>query len=172
MPIFPDFPKFRPNLTPSEIFSRGAFGGSYWRPIYSSVTCQNYHNAHLEFEFSKEISPSLLNCAIFDVKKNKYKKHSGTSLEAWESKSWIKAQDPYGWVQWYCRFYNGRRSEDDNRQIQRWCNFTGPKGRFKTRLVNMIRNKEALYDDAGISPVIRQGLLHWGYEITKEDVEG
>jgi hypothetical protein len=23
----------------------------------------------------------------------------------WEQSGWIVAQDPYGWFQWYCRFY-------------------------------------------------------------------
>jgi hypothetical protein len=27
--------------------------------------------------------------------------------------------DPYGWFQWYCRFYLGRRSTDDDRQVGR-----------------------------------------------------
>ena len=40
--FFPDYPDFTPNLTPSEIFQRGSFGGTYWRPIYSRVTKKNY----------------------------------------------------------------------------------------------------------------------------------
>ena len=36
--IFKDYPDFRPNLTPREMFKLGSFGGTYWRPIYSSVT--------------------------------------------------------------------------------------------------------------------------------------
>ena len=39
--IFDDFPEFRPNLTPKEIFELGSFGGTYWRPIYSSITKKN-----------------------------------------------------------------------------------------------------------------------------------
>ena len=61
-----------------------------------------------------------------------------------ESNGWIVEQDPYGWFQWYCRFYRGRRSEDDQRQIDRWKNLTGPKGRFRRRIVNMIKKKEQL----------------------------
>ena len=44
--IFKDFPEFRPNLTPKEIFELGSFGGTYWRPIYSSVTNKNYKNRY------------------------------------------------------------------------------------------------------------------------------
>ena len=38
---FTDSKDFRPNLTPREIFSLGSFGGTYWRPIYSSITKKN-----------------------------------------------------------------------------------------------------------------------------------
>ena len=36
---------------------------------------------------------------------NKYKVKCGASLETWEKSGWIREQDPYGWFQWYCRFY-------------------------------------------------------------------
>lgn len=83
----------------------------------------------------------------------------------------MREQDPYGWFQWYCRFYMGRRSDDDERQVGRWLALAGPKGRFKNRLVNMIKERGAEYDDETISPVIRQTLQHWGYQITPEDVK-
>ena len=28
--------------------------------------------------------------------------------------------DPYGWFQWYFRYWLVRRSEDDERQMNRW----------------------------------------------------
>ena len=37
----------------------------------------------------------------------------------WESSGWINPCDPYGWFQWYCWFYLGRRTSDDERQIGR-----------------------------------------------------
>lgn len=31
--VFKDYPDFKPNLSPKQIFSLGTFGGTYWRPI-------------------------------------------------------------------------------------------------------------------------------------------
>ena len=32
----------------------------------------------------------------------------------------INSIDPYGWFHWYFRYWLGRRSLDDERQINRW----------------------------------------------------
>ena len=159
---------FKPNLTPRQIFEYGSFGGSYWRPF------DGYENEHLELpvEWWEGIDDSLLLSPQENIKLNKYKVRAGSSLENGRDKGWIKEEiDPYGWVQWYCHYYNGRRTVDDNRQIQRWLNFTGPQGRWKRRLITMIKKKGGAYDDYSISPVVRQSLQHWGYELTKEDFD-
>ena len=57
------------------------------------------------------------------------------------------------------------------RQIKRWINFAGPKGRWKIRLISNIIRNNSDFDDINISPVIRQGLQHWGYKLTKSDIE-
>ena len=75
-----------------------------------------------------------------------------------------------GWFQWYCRFYMGRRCDDDERQIGRWSGVAGPKGRWKRALLNKVVSANARWDNAAISPVIRQTLLHWAFEITEADV--
>lgn len=82
---------------------------------------------------------------------------------------WIADSDPYGWFQWYCRFYRGRRCNDDERQISRWLKSAGPKGRFRSQLCNKIIGQGAIsqINNVSISPVIRQTLLHWGLEITE-----
>ena len=38
-----------------------------------------------------------------------------------------------------CRFYQGRRTDDDERQIGRWKGVAGLKGRWKRSLVNKVR---------------------------------
>ena len=169
---FPDWPEFRPNMTPREVFSEGSFGGSYWRPIFSSIISENLNGQHLEFkDWWIGLDEKLICSEEYDKKLNKYSVSSGTSLEMWESKGWIREQDPYGWIQWYCRFFSGRRSEDDNRQIRRWNSFAGPKGRFRIQLINRIIGADANFDDERVSPVIRQSLQHWAYRLTLSDFE-
>ena len=169
---FTAYPKFTPNLTPMEMFEMGSFGGSYWSPIHSSVVGEDLSEQHLEFEeWWQGIPLNKLTNSKYDTNLNRYGVKSGTSLEYWESKDWIHPQDPYGWVQWYCRFFSGRRSEDDERQIQRWCNFAGPRGRFRKQLITKIIRKESVFDDEAVSPVIRQGLQQWAYRLTERDFE-
>jgi len=168
---FKDYPDFRPNLTPREMFVLGSFGGTYWRPIDSGVTGKSHKNEHLKYPKSwwKGIPEEHLTSDTCDVSINKYKVNVGTSLEFWESKNWINKLHPYGWVQWYCDFYQGKRCPDDERQIQRWKNLAGPKGRFMRFLVTQIIKKGAKWNDETISPKIRQVLQHWGYKLTNTD---
>ena len=106
--IFPDAPEFQPNLTPYQVISEGAFGGGYFRPIYSSIVESVLSNEHLEFDFFSTLSPSLLTNATYAAGTNKYQVKCGGSLQMWQSKGWISPLDPYGWFQWYCRFYHGK----------------------------------------------------------------
>ena len=168
---FKDYPDFRPNLTPRDMFMLGSFGGTYWRPIKSGVTGKSYKNEHVKYPNSwwKGIPEAHLTSDKCDVSINKYKVSVGTSLEFWESKNWINKLHPYGWVQWYCDFYQGKRGDDDERQIQRWKNLAGPRGRFMRFLVTQIIKKGAKWNDETISPKIRQVLQHWGYKLTNAD---
>ena len=172
--IFKDYPEFTPNLSPKDIFTLGSFGGTYWRPIYSSVTGKNYKNKHDDFPASwwKGIPNNWLtnDWDSYDKKINKYGVKVGTTLEYWEDKNWISKYHPYGWVQWYCDFFSGKRCPDDERQINRWVRTAGPNSRFRRALINLIIKHRASYDDSLVSPKIRQTLQHWAYSLTNDDI--
>ena len=172
---FEDYPDFKPNLTPRKIFLLGSFGGTYWRQIDSQVTGKTHNNHHKKFPNSwwKGIPDSELTKSFddYDISLNKYRKKVGTTLEFWEDKDWINKKDPYGWVEWYSHFYNGRRSADDKRQIDRWMGLASKRGRFRKWLVTMILKKNGKYNDFEISPAMRQTLQHWGYQLTKADFD-
>ena len=168
--------QFKPNKTPKQVFTMGAFGGTYFRPIHSSVTGKDYTPSEAMRGLPKTWFEGIdhktkLTSSKYDKKVNKYDVKCGSTLEAWENSGWINKQDPYGWFQWYCRYYNGRRTSDDERQIGRWLKLAGPNGRFRRTLMNKIIKKGTTYNDASVSPVIRQVLLHWGYQLTKPDLE-
>ena len=170
---FRDYPDFKPNLSPREMFRLGSFGGTYWRPIYSHVTNKHHKNVHRKYPKSwwSGIPESHLSSPDYDKSINKYKVKVGTTLEFWEGKKWIRKSHPYGWVHWYCDFYNGKRGPDDARQIERWKSLAGPRGRFMRFLVTQIIKNGASYNDESVSPKIRQVLQHWGYKLTKSDYD-
>jgi len=165
--------QFRPNRSPKEVIQAGAFGGTYFRDISSKATRSSHKDAWKEFSSwwtGIKVSNKLSrNWSDYSIAVNKYGVKCGQTLDQWEGAGWILKQDPYGWFQWYCRFFRGRRSPDDARQIKRWLNLTGPSGRFRNTLINKCRKNKAAYNDKNISPVIRQTLLHWGYELTASD---
>ena len=175
MVTFKDYPEFKPNLTPKQVLRMGSFGGTYFRNIQSGVTGKKHSGKTAIKEYPKDwfkginIEKKVIS-QEYDKNVNTYKVKCGSSLQDWEKSNWIDKQDPYGWFQWYCRFYQGRRSKDDERQIKRWLNLAGPNGRFRKRLMNMIIKKKTNYNDETVSPVIRQTLLHWGYELTSSDL--
>ena len=170
---FDDYPDFRPNLSPRQMFKLGSFGGTYWRPIKSKFSNNTLKNKHKKYPSSWwcGIPEDDLSSPDYDIKKNKYNVKVGTTLEFWESKNWIKSSHPYGWVHWYCDFYNGKRGSDDIRQINRWKSLAGTNGRFFKFLITQIQKKNGSYNDENISPKIRQVLQHWGYKLTKKDFD-
>ena len=89
----------------------------------------------------------------YDASINKYGVKCGTSLRFWEGKGWINSIEPYSWFQWYFRYWLGRMSADDRRQINRW---KGIVNRFKGKLNKMIKDANSRFDDYSISPKIRQ----------------
>jgi len=69
------------------------------------------------------------------------------------------------------RFYQGRRTADDERQIGRWRGVAGERGRWKRILVKKIMTANKRFDDGAVSPVIRQTLLHWAHELTEAEFD-
>jgi hypothetical protein len=169
--VFADAPAFRPNLSPSEVLQRGSFGGTYFRRIFSSATGRIHENEHREFpkEWVKGLSPLHLTNTAYETSVNTYKVKCGGSLDMWQSSGWMNACDPLGWFQWYCRFWQGRRCTDDERQIGRFNKSAGPTGRFRLQLINKCVKANKGFADATVSPVIRQSLQHWGYALSERD---
>ena len=138
----------------------GAFGGTYFKDIYSGINGKWYKNSRKEFVEIKNIDAKFYASDYYDVTVNKYGVKCGTSLRFLENKVWINKIGPYGWFQCYFRYWLGRRWKDDKRQINRWKKIVS---RFRGKLVKMIRDVASKFDDYSISPKIRQILLYWGY---------
>ena len=70
---------FRLNKTSVEIIKEGAFGGTYFRDIYSSINKKWYKNSWKEFVQLKNIDAKFYASDYYDVYGNKYGVKCGTS---------------------------------------------------------------------------------------------
>ena len=91
-----------------------------------------------------------------NIKLNYFSVDASQPLSEWNKKGWIHPKDPRGWFQWYCRYYLGRRMEDEDlRQIKRWRSFSRHAGAIK---------KYCEPYDFSCRKKQRQALLHWAYD--------
>ena len=104
---------FRPNITSIEVIKKRAFGGTYFRYIYSGINGKWYKKSWKEFDELKNIHQKYYCSNYYDASVNKCGVKCGTSLRFWENKGWTHSIDPHGWFEWYFRYWLGRRSVDD-----------------------------------------------------------
>ncbi|CAF3589154.1 unnamed protein product [Fusarium graminearum] len=174
---FETHPDFRPNKSPEEIIREGSFGGSYWRPLYSKRLKTTIKDDWKELPASWTAGldvDTYLTSTTYDPETNKYGVQCGQSIEEWEAAGWIAHEyDVRGWFQWYCRFYMGRRCDDDERQISRWKKCVGETGRWRRILLKkyVTLGIRSVFADDGededgpdVSPVVHQTCHHWAYE--------
>ena len=88
--------EFRPNISPVDLIKKGAFGGTYFRDIYSCIPGKFYKNSWKEFKELEDIDRRNYCFDFYDVSLNKYSVECGTSLGFRKSKGWINKIDPYG----------------------------------------------------------------------------
>ena len=170
---FQDEPTFTPNKSPEEMMREGCFGGSYWRPLYSrrlgTTIADDYKELPTSWISGLDVE-KFLSSPKYDPEVNKYKVSSGQTIEEWEAAGWINhTYDVRGWFQWYCRFFIGRRCEDDERQISRWRKCVGETGRWRRMLLKkyVAMGIREVFDDGeeeegnDVSPVMHQTCHHW-----------
>ncbi|HEY69404.1 MAG TPA: hypothetical protein G4O08_02345 [Anaerolineae bacterium] len=138
-------PDFQPQLAPKEMLELGVFGGKYMTDCAAEFPEDWFENAKL---CPQRHDPDL----------NYFGVNASQPLAEWRRKGWIHEDDPRGWFQWYCRYYLGRRGEDDDRQIKRW--------RAMRRHIGQIW-KNCQPGDLSCRRKQRQALLHWAYDSRK-----
>lgn len=139
-------PDFKPQLTPRQMLRLGVFGGKYMTDCRDEFPKEWFKNAKL--------SPEKHNKSL-----NFFGVDASQPLSVWQKKGWIYPDDPRGWFQWYCRYYMGRRIEDeDRRQIKRW--------KMIRRHIAQIK-LNCKQGDLNCRKRQRQALLHWAYDSRK-----
>jgi len=140
-------PVFKPELTPKQMLALGVFGGHYM------TDCKK--------EFPEDwFTRAKINPDKHDDSLNYFHKHASQPLKIWQQKGWLNEKhDPRGWFQWYCRYYMGRRlEEEDMHQIKRWKAYS----RHWAQVA-----KHCKPGDFSCRTKQRQSLLHWAYDSKK-----
>jgi len=135
-------PDFTPQLTPKQMLALGVFGGRYMTDCRAEFPASWFLRAKL--------SPERHDPAL-----NYFGVNASQPLSVWRKNGWIYHEDPRGWFQWYCRYYMGRRSLDDERQIRRW-------RQMRRHIAQIKLGCEPL--DLDCRRRQRQALLHWAYD--------
>ena len=138
-------PEFQPELSPAEMLELGVFGGRYLTDCTEEFPKSWFANAKLYVGESPFGDPKL----------NYFQIIASQPRKIWLEKGWIHPQDPRGWFQWYCRYFMGRRSEDDLRQIKRW--------KAMKRHAAQVKGN-CHFGDLQCRPKQRQALLQWAYD--------
>jgi len=143
-PMGKDFdPIFQPELTPAQMLELGVFCGKYMTDCRDEFPAAWFAKAKL--------AKGKADCSL-----NYYGIRASVPLRTWVEKGWIHPDDPRGWFQWYCRYYSGRRTpQEDQRQIGRW-------KAFRRHAAQVVKNCEP--GDPFCRPKQRQALLHWAYD--------
>ncbi len=138
-------PDFHPELTPRQMLELGVFGGKYMTDCAAEYPADWFVNAKL---CPERHDPGI----------NFFGVNASQPLSVWRAKGWIYADDPRGWFQWYCRYFLGRRCQDDDRQIRRW--------RAIRRHTSQL-HKYCQPGDLKCRPKQRQAVFHWAYDSRK-----
>ena len=143
--------RFKPELTPKQMLELGVFGGLY---LYD---CQKEFPRGW-FTKAKMVNKKVTVEKNHDASLNFFKVNASQPLAVWQKKGWLHPQDPLGWFQWYCRYFMGRRTQDDDRQIKRWLAIK----RHIAQIKNSCRK-----GDFACRRKQRQAVLHWAYDSRK-----
>lgn len=142
-------PNFAPSFTPLEMLEMGVFEGKYINGI-PGVPPEWY-------KLPKVLKPDQKP----DPELNYYKVKSRQPLSVWQENGWIDDVDPYGWFEWYIKYFLGRRLPViDSKQIGRWYSFVA---RHQAQVSHGCK-----LDDFACHTRQRQGLLQWAWDSTKE----
>lgn len=148
-------PAFTPDLTPKQMLALGVFGGKYMTDCREEFPASWFTRAKLALDADDKGPRHAKTANRRNPKLNYFGVNASQPLAVWRRMGWIHKQDPRGWFQWYCRYYMGRRTADDKRQIRRW--------RAIARHVAQIKN-DCEPGDCECRRRQRQAVLHWAYD--------
>lgn len=153
---FLTLPGFNPHYTPREILELGVFGGTYFSKYRSQQG--------LPKELFEGLPIEKYDAASFDVNNNYFQVNADQRRRDFNMPNEFRMIDPFGWFQWYCNFFYGRKTGADVHRSAQW------KDELQTIMFYINKAcelQEKPLTDLTVEPVWRQQALNFGWDSTK-----
>ena len=161
---FKDNKYFSTCYSPLKMIDLGIFGHGYFG-IKDVEESEFKKILNLVPNFSEQINEEIRSKILLSPQNfslNRYGIKAGLDHTSWIDNKWIHPDDPYGWFNWYVRFYYGRRHKDDFRQINRFRAFIKRHGGM---LNGYCQKSNTPMDQAEYKyQKTCQGLLQWAWD--------
>ena len=153
---FLNLPGFNPHYTPREILELGVFGGTYFVKYRSQQG--------LPKELFEGLPTIKYDALVYDKNNNYFQVDAHQRRRDFNMPNDARVLDPFGWFQWYCRFFYGRRSSSDNYRLAQW------KDELETIMFYITKACEVAdkpLTDLTVEKAWRQQALNFGWDSTK-----
>ena len=136
---------FGPSYTPDQMLRMGVFEGKYINSVKGLP--KEWYDIPKVLGPKDDPDPSI----------NYYGVKSRQPLSVWKENGWTDPDYPFGWFEWYCLYYLGRRlGKKDELEIKRWRSFVA---RHQGQI-----SANCTLGDKSCRPKQRQALLQWAWD--------
>jgi hypothetical protein len=151
---------FRPFYSPQDMLNLGVFGGSFFGPDRAMKLIPKF----TQFMLFSGVPISSYALAIYNQGINYFNVSLDPMNRTFSMPIGLKRMHPFGWFEWYCKYFYGEESKADEHRIKQWVMSINQHWFYiATSAYTGVGNR---FTDLTFLPPRRQALLEFGWDPT------